>query len=233
MRQTLITWLSGLFRPAPTRAARRRRRTLTPSLQIRRLEERRVLSVDVVDGQTFAVAENSKADTVVGTPTVTTDAPGEPLTYSITAGNDSNAFLINPVSGEIRIDDSTLLDFETTPNWELTVEASLVSDPSVRDAAVVQIALTDVLASAHVNLNGGTAVLAVVNGLLTVQQDSTTLWIAPQEDVSSLAVDGSAAADQLTVDYSGGNPIPVGGLLYDGGDQPVGTVDAIAHRHDV
>ena len=119
MRHTLITWLSGLIRPAPARAARRRRRPLTPSLQIRRLEERRVLSVDVVDGQTFTVAENSKADTVVGTPSVTTDAPGEPLTYSITAGNDSNAFLINPVSGEIRVADGSLLDFETKPNWEL------------------------------------------------------------------------------------------------------------------
>ena len=129
-----------------------------PSLHIRRLEERRVLSVDVVDGQTFAAAENSKADTVVGTPTVTTDAPGEPLTFSITAGNDSNAFLINPVAGEIRVADGSLLDFETKPNWELTVEAWQTGDPTQRDSALVTIEHSDVSAAA-ISTMGGHATL--------------------------------------------------------------------------
>ena len=226
MRQTLINWLSGLIRPAPTRAARRRRRPFTPSLQIRRLEERRVLSVDVVDGQTLNIAENSKADTVVGTPSATTDASAEPLTYSITAGNDSNAFLINPVSGEIRVADGSLLDFEAHPTWELTVEAHATGDPTQRDSSVVTISLTDVSGPAVASFSGN-ATLNATGDHFTLTSNGTTLWTAGREDVTSLTILGSSAADHLVIDLTGGNPIPDGGIHYDGLTQPDGTVDSL------
>ncbi|MBA4019281.1 MAG: hypothetical protein C0483_19115 [Pirellula sp.] len=226
MRQTLVTWLSGLIRPTPSRAARRRRRSLTPSLQIRRLEERRVLSVDVVDGQSLTIAENSKADTVVGTVAAANDPPAEPLTYSITAGNDSNAFLINPVSGEIRVADGSLLDFETHPTWELTVEAHANGDPTQRDSSVVTISLTDVSGPATANFTGN-ATLGASGNQLTLTSGGATLWTAGREDVTSLTILGSSAADHLVIDFTGGNPIPAGGIHYDGLDQPGGTVDSL------
>ena len=226
MRQTLITWLSGLIRPAPTRAARRRRRPHSPHLHLRRLEDRRVLSVDVVDGQTLVVAENSKADTVVGSVTATADTPSEPLTYSITAGNDSNAFLINPVSGEIRVADGSLLDFEAHATWQLTVEAHSTADPTQRDSSVVTISLIDISGSAVASFSGD-AVLSASGSQLTLTSGGTTLWTAGREDVTSLTILGSSAADHLVVDFSGGNPIPAGGIHYDGLDQPSGTVDSL------
>ncbi|MGC3966388.1 MAG: cadherin repeat domain-containing protein [Pirellulales bacterium] len=200
-----------------------------------------MLSVDVVDGQALTIAENSLNNSVVGTPVVTQTVPG-PLTYSITAGNDSNAFLINPVSGEIRVADGSQLDFETKPTWQLTVEAFLNGDPTQRDSAVVNVGLSDVSGSAAVNITG-TATLSLVGGRLSVASGGTTLFSAGVEDVSSLVVNGSAAADTLTIDFSGGNPIPAGGLTFNGLAQPVGsagdalvlqngTFDGVDYRFD-
>src|SRR5687768_14537611 len=71
---------------ARRRAARRRRRQAESgdSFFVRQLEERRVLSADVVLGQQFIVAENATAGTPVGTVQTTPPAdPTVPLTFSI------------------------------------------------------------------------------------------------------------------------------------------------------
>src|SRR4030065_42938 len=52
------------------------------------------------------------------------DADGDALTYSITAGNALGGFAINAATGQITVLDSTVLDFETTPSFALTVQAS-------------------------------------------------------------------------------------------------------------
>lgn len=200
------------------------------------------MSVDVVDGQTLTVAENSLNGTVVGTPTVTQTTPG-PLTYAIIAGNESNAFLINPVSGEIRVADGSQLDFETKPSWQLTVEAFLNSDPTQRDSSTVNIAVGDVSGAKTVGISGA-ATLSMVGGRITVADSGgTTLYAAGVEDVTSLTINGSAAADTLTVDFTGGNPLPAGGLTFNGLAQPVGgagdalvlqggVFDRIDYRYD-
>ncbi|MBL9090669.1 MAG: cadherin domain-containing protein [Planctomycetaceae bacterium] len=194
---------------------------------MRRLEERRVLSVDVVSGQTLSVAENSPANTVVGTPVVIQDELARPLTYSITAGNESNAFLINPVSGEIRVANSSQLDFETHPNWQLTIEAFATDDPTQGDVATVTVALADISGPAVANF-GGAATLSACGPELSLTSDAgSTIWTAGREDVTSLTIVGSSSADTLTIDFTGGNPIPAGGVYYDGLSQPTGTVDAL------
>ena len=63
------------------------------------------------------------------------------LTYSITAGNPGAIFVIDSNSGEIRVNDSSALDFETITSFVLTVGAS---DGSFFGDATVTINLNDV-----------------------------------------------------------------------------------------
>ena len=71
--------------------------------------------------------------------TITTAAT-QPLSYSL-SGPNSSAFAINPVTGQITVANSTLLDFETNPVFNLIVTAS---DGELSDTGNVTINLTDV-----------------------------------------------------------------------------------------
>jgi hypothetical protein len=228
----LSQWLARFLTPDTSVAqgrVRRRTSSTAPSLYVRRLEDRRVLSVDVVDGQTFTIAENSANGTSVGTVQVDQTAPAQSLTFSISAGNDANTFLIDPNTGEISIADSVPLDFETTPEFQLEVTAYLTSDPSVTDTSTVTIQLSDVFASAYVTMTDTAASLTVVDGHIRVTQGATMLFDAPQEDVDSLTITGSAGADTLSIDLdpNHGSPIPVGGLSFNGGDPTTSPGDTL------
>ncbi|MFK5974697.1 MAG: cadherin domain-containing protein, partial [Flavobacteriaceae bacterium] len=67
------------------------------------------------------IDENSPNGTIVGTPTFT-ETEGDAITFTITAGNTNNAFAINSPSGQVVVANSSALDFETTPNFILTVQ---------------------------------------------------------------------------------------------------------------
>ena len=75
----------------------------------------------VVDNQSFAIDENSVNGTSVGSVVANDADAGDSLSYSITAGNTAGAFAINSSSGEITVANSPVLDFETTPTFDLTV----------------------------------------------------------------------------------------------------------------
>ena len=70
----------------------------------------------------FYLDENSPNETLIGTVTAT-DPDQDPLTYTIVSGNDNNAFAIHSTSGDLTVNDQSLLDFETTPEFDLMVEA--------------------------------------------------------------------------------------------------------------
>ncbi len=57
----------------------------------------------------------------------------------------------------------------------------------------------------------GTIVEIVFNGVVTDR--------FPLAAVNSLTINGSDGADTLTVDYSNGDPVPLGSLFFDGGEQ--------------
>ena len=96
----------------------------------------------VVTPATFALDENSANATVVGT-VVATDADGSlnALEFSITAGNTGDAFAINAQTGELTVNSSAALDFETTPVFALTVS---VSDGQHEAEATITVNLNDV-----------------------------------------------------------------------------------------
>ena len=60
----------------------------------------------------FSVAEDAATDHITGTVTATDDDTDDTLTYSITVGNTSSVFSIDPFTGQIAV--AGALDYETT-----------------------------------------------------------------------------------------------------------------------
>ncbi len=96
---------------------------------------------------TFRVAENSPADTSVGTPVEATDADGDALTWSITGADE---FTIDASTGQIMVASGAALDYETKNSYAVTVgvsdglDADGNADASVDDTTEVTILVTDV-----------------------------------------------------------------------------------------
>jgi VCBS repeat-containing protein len=92
---------------------------------------------------TFGVAENRAVATVVGTVSASDPDAGDTLSYAITAGNGSGAFAISG-SGQITVANAAPLDFETTPQFVLTVMVSDNGSPMLSDTAQITINLSNV-----------------------------------------------------------------------------------------
>ncbi len=142
-----------------------------------------------IDNQTLGnLAENSANSTSVGTVSADDVDAGDSLTYSITAGNGAGAFAINAGTGEITVADSSVLDFETTPAFALTVQVEDTS--AATDSATVTINLTDVNEAPVV--------------------DNQTLSSLPENSANSTSVgtvsaDDVDAGDSLTYSITAGN----------------------------
>ena len=93
-----------------------------------------------ITAASYEIAENSADGTVLGT-VEASDPDGDALTYTITNGNDGDAFSLDSESGELTVSTSSALDFETTPSYNLAIE---VSDGSLSAAAAFTVNLTDV-----------------------------------------------------------------------------------------
>jgi uncharacterized repeat protein (TIGR01451 family) len=95
----------------------------------------------VLADATRSIAEDAANGDNVGTPVTGTDANNDVLSYAITAGNDDGVFAMDSSTGQITIMDNTNLDYETKPNYLLTVQ---VSDGTLFDTAVVTVDVTNV-----------------------------------------------------------------------------------------
>ncbi len=95
----------------------------------------------VVKDARFSMNENAANGTTVGQITATDADTGSIFSYSITSGNSTGAFAINPSSGEITVANSAKLDYETVQSFTLTVQ---VSDGKNTADAVVTIHLNNV-----------------------------------------------------------------------------------------
>jgi len=112
-----------------------------------------------IDDAALALNENSTIGTAVYNVNEfftgnDTDLDGDVLSYLITAGNGLGGFAINAATGQVTVANSAALDFETTPVFSLTVEAS---DGTLTDTAVMTVNLNDLneapVASVTVGLN--------------------------------------------------------------------------------
>ena len=77
-----------------------------------------------VSDATFSLAEDSADDSVVGTVSASDVDAGDTLSYAITGGDPTGVFAIDSATGEITVADSSQLDFETNPVFNLTVTAT-------------------------------------------------------------------------------------------------------------
>jgi VCBS repeat-containing protein len=97
----------------------------------------------VFNPDTYAedVSEDAAGGTAVVTVTATDPDAGDTLTYSITGGNTGNAFTINAATGAITVSNPSVLDFETTPSYTLTV--TVTDAGGLTDTATVNITILD------------------------------------------------------------------------------------------
>ncbi|MEZ6056154.1 MAG: DUF2341 domain-containing protein [Planctomycetaceae bacterium] len=95
-----------------------------------------------VSDVSFSIPENSANGALVGVVTASDVDAFETFTWTIISGNDDGAFVLDPTSGELRVLDNSLLDFEQQSQWVLQVE---VADASgLKATANVTINLTNV-----------------------------------------------------------------------------------------
>ncbi len=95
-----------------------------------------------MNSDTFTVDENSTNGSVVGS-AVAADPELGALRYAITAGNTDGAFTVDPVTGQITVANSAVLDFETTPTFVLTVAA--IDPEGAYDTATITVNLNDLV----------------------------------------------------------------------------------------
>ena len=91
------------------------------------------------DSTTRAIAENTAADTHIGTAVAATDQDGDVLTYTL-SGTDAAAFSIVSTSGQLQTKNA--LDFETKNAYTVTVSVSDGNGDS--DSITVTINVTNV-----------------------------------------------------------------------------------------
>jgi hypothetical protein len=149
----------------------------------------------------FLIEENSTNGSIVGD-VAASDPDGNPLSYSIISGNSQGVFQINQSSGEISIADSTSLDFENNPNFNLTVEAS---DGELSANATISIVLIDRNEAPSIfedtftideNSPVGTSVGVITSS--DPENDILTFSIVSGNDLSAFQIDQSTGEISVT-----------------------------------
>jgi|GEM_PF-426308 len=96
-----------------------------------------------INNQTFSVAENSPSGTLIGKITASDPDAGQTLSWSILSGNTSGAFTLQQ-DGSLRVNNASMMDFETWPLFTLRVLVRDNGSPSLTDTATVTVTLLNV-----------------------------------------------------------------------------------------
>lgn len=120
-----------------------------------------------INPQTFNLAENSPADTVVGTVVATSGGKKSKLAFAITGGDASGTFAIDEQTGELRVVNASILDFEATPTFSLTV--TVTAKGGATASATITVQLANVTETITLSLAGSP--LAVASNASPVQID--------------------------------------------------------------
>jgi hypothetical protein len=129
----------------------------------------------VISNQSFTIAENSAAGTTVGQ-VIATDSYGQILSYTIVSGNSSGAFSLSS-SGLLTVANSSVLNYESTPIFNIGVIVSDNGTPALSSQATITIFLTNVneapyvVAGQYFTTNSSTPVGTVVGTVQRVEPD--------------------------------------------------------------
>jgi hypothetical protein len=105
----------------------------------------------VMNNQTFQVEENSGNGTLAGTILAVDPDNGQTLTYTILSGNTGGTFAVAASTGQITVANNTLLDFETNPVFNLSVQVTDNGIPVMTDQAAITINLMNVNETPGIN----------------------------------------------------------------------------------
>jgi hypothetical protein len=97
-----------------------------------------------ISPQSFTLDENSPAGTVVGTVVAGNPETSQTLQYSIAGGNVGGAFSINSITGILQVANSAALNFETKPQFSLTIQATDNGTPALTTSSTITVQLNDV-----------------------------------------------------------------------------------------
>ncbi|MEL0650446.1 hypothetical protein V6246_03370 [Algibacter sp. TI.3.09] len=100
-------------------------------------------SLVITSDSAFTIEENAATGTVIAVVTATTDS-NEALVFSMESVSVDGAIEIDPSTGEIRVVDSSLLDFETLPEIITTIVVTL-ENTDIIFAQEITIGLIDVI----------------------------------------------------------------------------------------
>ena len=104
-----------------------------------------------IDDQLFNLPENSGTGVLVATVVASDPDAGQTLTFSITSGNTDNAFSIDPISGNLSVNNASVINFEQTPSFGLTVTVQDDAASPLSNSATITVNLTDVNENPEIN----------------------------------------------------------------------------------
>ena len=161
---------------------------------------------------TRTIAENTAADTNIGTAIVATDANNDTLTYSL-SGTDAASFDIGSTTGQLQT--KSALDYETKTSYSVTIT---VSDGNLTDTISVTINVTDVeetpanrapvftdgestTRTIAENTTAGTNIGSAVSA--TDADDDTLTWTLSGTDATSFSINSTSGQLQTksALDY--------------------------------
>ena len=127
-----------------------------------------------IEDQSFDTDENSPNGQQIGTVIATDPDVGQSLIYSIISGNINNAFLIGSASGILSVANTAALDYETNPEFNLTVQVQDNGMGSLTDQAIVTINLINLAESPIANFTANTTTVTAGDSIF-FQDESLNL----------------------------------------------------------
>jgi hypothetical protein len=98
----------------------------------------------VIANQTFNINENSPNGMLAGTVIASDPNTGQSLSYIITGGNTGGAFNINASNGNLTVGNTSMLNFEVTPVFNLTVRVTDNGTGNLWTQATIAVNLIDI-----------------------------------------------------------------------------------------
>jgi VCBS repeat-containing protein len=159
---------------------------------------------------TFTIAENSLVAAAVGTVGATDVDALQTRTFSITAGNTNGAFAINAQTGAITVANSAAVDFETTPTFNLTVQATDNGIPAKSRSATVTVNLTNVSEQPIIANGSGSITYKKLQAPVSLMPNVTVQSGGNAATLGRIVISVSVPKKGLVSDYSFGNTSALG-----------------------
>ncbi len=100
--------------------------------------------VPEIDDQIFSLDENSPFNQEIGMVQASDPDIGQSLEYTILSGNSDDAFTLNLNSGRLSVNNSTVINFELNPQYNLSVQVQDNGSGQLTNQAIITINIADV-----------------------------------------------------------------------------------------